>query len=58
MGQWSDARGPFEEELGGGPPGITSVLIRLGTSPTRTTAFTFMVAVSMAVTYRIAAFDT
>lgn len=38
--------------------GTTSVLIRFGTSPTRTTAFTFMLATSIAVTDRIAAFDT
>jgi len=37
---------------------MTSVLIRFGTSPTRTTAFTFMAAVSIAVTDREPAFDT
>ena len=36
---------------------ITSVLIRLGTSPTGMTALTFMLATSMAVTDLIAALE-
>ncbi len=56
--QWSDARRPFEEELAFEPSRITSVLMRFGTSPTGTTAFTFMAATSIAVTDRDPAFDT
>ena len=37
---------------------ITSVLMRLGTSPTGTTAFTVMLCVSIAVTDLIAALET
>jgi hypothetical protein len=36
---------------------ITSVVMRLGTSPTGTTAFTFMASVSMAVTDFMAALE-
>jgi len=36
---------------------VTSVVIRLGTSPTGMTAFTFMLSVSMAVTDLIAALE-
>jgi hypothetical protein len=46
---------PSSTGVGAGRPApqfITSVLIRLGTSPTGTTAETFMLAVSMAVTER------
>src|SRR5262245_35688880 len=39
------------------PYGVTMVVIRWGTSPTGMTAFTFMLAVSMAVTDLIAALE-
>ena len=51
LGQWSDAR--FSEEIAApGPSGMISVLMRLGTSPTGTTAISFIDAVSIAETER------
>src|SRR5215216_610611 len=59
MGQRSEARGPVEEVADGlTPSGITSVLIRFGTSPTGTVATSFMALVSMTDTDRRAALDT
>ena len=57
VGQWSDAR--FSEEIAAepGPPGMFSVFMRLGTSPTGITAISFIDVVSIAETERRPAFE-
>ena len=50
--QWSEARRGEEVAARPAPSAITMVLMRLGTSPTGTTAVTFMALVSIAVTDR------
>jgi hypothetical protein len=51
------ARAPLPTLRTATPQFVTSVLMRLGTSPTGTTAFTVMLCVSIAVTDLIAALE-